>query len=102
MFRVTIGPKAFTCLRILEMDDEADEKGILAELYVTRAGRTVLFRRFNGRQWGRKPGWPYMKQPPWDEHFPDHDRLVIDGVTYVHWYTCLSHLSLGITPLRAG
>lgn len=93
MYRVKIGRRAFTCLRILDFDAAAGgvkEKGTLMEAYVTRAGRTVLERRYNGRLWGRG-------KPPWDERFPDHNRIVTDGVTFVHWYDCLSGLACGIT-----
>lgn len=101
IFRVKIGARAFTCLRVLDIEGEPSEKGILYSSYITRKGRTVLGRRYNGRQWGRKPGWPYAEKPPWDERFPDHDRMVINGITYVHWYDCLSDLGCGVSQRRA-
>jgi hypothetical protein len=96
MFRVKVAENAFTCLRILDVR-EPSETGILAEQYLTRAGRTVLFRRYNGRQWGRHRGSIY-DGPAWDERFPHHSRIVIDGITFVHWYDCLSELAIGATP----
>ena len=98
VFRVCVGERRFTCLRVLEIDVPPSESGILSVGYVTRQGRTVLDRRYNGRQWARHEGSSFAKQPPWDERFPDHDRIVINGVTYVHWYDCLSHTALGIEP----
>ena len=98
VFRVSIGERRFTCLRVLSVDVPPSEDGTLYMAYVTRQGRAVLGRRYNGRQWGRKPGWPYLEKPPWDERLPEHDRMVINGVTYVHWYDCLSHTALGIKP----
>ncbi len=98
VYRVRIGDRAFTCLRVIGLDFPPTERSVLFMSYVTRRGLTVLGRRYNGRLWGHNPDWPYVKQGPWDEHFPDHDRIVINGVTYVHWYDCLGHVSLGIDP----
>ncbi len=100
MFRVRIGERALTCLRVLDVHEEPSEKGILFEAYLTRTGRTVLGRRYNGRQWGRQPGSAHAKRPPWDERFPKHNQIVIDGVMFVHWYDCLSGLAVGITQRR--
>ena len=90
MFRVTIGGRAFTCLRTIDCEYDSHpgtEHGVLFEAYITRKGRTVLGRRYNGRFWAVKSNaWG---GPPWDERYPDNERLVIDGVTYVHWYDCL-------------
>ena len=61
------------------------------EAYLEKNGRTVLFRRYNGRKW--KLGG---ERRPWDEAFPEHRRLVIEGVTYVHWYDCLTGLACGL------
>ncbi len=100
-FKVRIGTRRFDCLRVLEIESPGKlaEQGILCEAYLTRAGRTVLWRRYNGRLWkiGRKA--PYGERP-WDERLPQHARLVINGATFVHWYDCLTNLSCGI-DLRA-
>jgi hypothetical protein len=100
IFRVKIGARAFTCLRILDIESKPSEKGILYISYITRKGRTVLGRRYNGRQWALHRGSEYAGLP-WDERFPKNDRLVIDGVTFVHWYDVLSHLAFAITTPRA-
>ncbi|MFO7900171.1 MAG: hypothetical protein R6V58_14070 [Planctomycetota bacterium] len=48
--RVRIGQRAFTCLRVLDLDEgQPDERGILMEGYLTRAGRTILCRRYMWR-----------------------------------------------------
>ena len=26
----------------------------------------------------------------WSEKLPDNERLTINGITFVHWYDCLS------------
>lgn len=92
LYTVTVGAQSFECLRVLDPgQEEASEKGILVEAFITRHGRTILFRRYNGRLWGI--GLESTRSP-WDEQLPANQRIVIDGVTYVHWYDCLTHLAL--------
>jgi hypothetical protein len=93
---VTIGPSSFTCLRVLDVAPVFTEESTLMEGYLIREGRTVLCRRYNGRQWSRKPGSAHADKPPWDERFPTHNRIVIDGVTFVHWYDCLTDRACGV------
>jgi hypothetical protein len=94
MFRVRVGERAFTCLRVLDAGQEPSEEGILVEAFLNRRGRTVLFRRHNGRLWavGRQ------HDQPWDEKLPDQARIVIDGRVFVHWYDCLTDVALGPAP----
>lgn len=54
-----------------------------------------ISRRYNGRQWHVTAEGAY--RIPWDERFPDNQRLVIDGVTFVQWYDCLSGLACGLS-----
>ncbi len=59
--------------------------GTLTEQYIDQNGRTVLWRRFNRDDWaidryGRK----------WSEQFPENERIMVNGATYVHWYDCIS------------
>ncbi len=96
VWRVTIEGRAFTCLRVLDVPAQPTERDSLFESYVTRQGREVLGRRYNGRQWGRDRCTAYAAGPPWDERFPDSGRLVVDGVTFIHWYDCLPHWACGI------
>jgi len=98
VWRVQIGGRRFTCLRVI---DECDDEDTLMEVFLTRRGRTVLCRRYNERLWEcdnpavwRK--WMGCEPRPWDEQLPDHARIVIDGRVYVHWYDCLTGLALGI------
>lgn len=91
IFSVKIDDRSFTCLRVFDAEDVPREEGELIEAYLTREGRTVLCRRYNGRRWKRGED-----QPTWDEQFPEHARIVIDGVMFVHWYDCLSDLACGI------
>lgn len=92
LYTVTVGAQSFECLRVLDPGHEASEKGILVEAFLTRHGRTVVFRRYNGRLWGTGPD---STRPPWDQQLPTNQQIIIDGVTYVHWYDCLTHFALG-------
>ncbi len=105
VFQVLVGDRAFRCLRCLSLHDadEPTDTSLLVETYITPEGRTILFRRYNAPEWGRRPGAAYAQQPRWDQRFPDHARLVVEGVTFTHWYDCLSHLACGIlVPPCAG
>jgi len=97
MFRVQIAQRSFTCLRVLDGGLAPSETETLVEAYVNKKGRTVLFRRYNGRLWAIGGGSGYDGLP-WDQRFPDHQRIVIDRVTFVHWYDCLTDIACGISP----
>ena len=57
------------------------------------AGRTVYWRRYNGRLWRVDPQASGEKSTPWDERLSDQARIVVDGCTFVHWYDCLTQSS---------
>ena len=59
-------------------------EGMISEQYLSREGRTVLWRRFNRDDWrsDRYGG-------TWSERLPDNERLMVNGEVYVHWYDCL-------------
>ena len=104
LFDVTVGKRHARCLRVIDLElrggqgqcnAESLEKSLLAESYHTADGSVFLFRRFNGRLWALRPGSPYGNDPrPWDQRFPDNQRLVINGETFVHWYDCLTDTSV--------
>lgn len=98
VFSVKIGDRrAAPCLRVFDFDGGPVERGELVEAYLNRAGRTVLFRRYNGLRWRTKPG-----DPTWSEKLPGHAQVVVNGVTFVHWYDCLTDTALGMAsmPIR--
>jgi hypothetical protein len=97
---VKIDNHTFDCIRVIDLDPVFSEKSVLMEGFLTRAGRTILCRRYNGRQWAMGTEWQDGSRPdvPWDERYPGHNRIVIDGVTFVHWYDCLSDRACGIDP----
>ncbi len=79
MYSVRIGGRQFTCLRVLDVEEEPDQEGILVEAFLTRQGRTVLFRRYHGRLWGKNHG-----RSPRGAAAPHHARWVIGGWVDVH------------------
>ena len=100
VFDVQIGRRHFTCLRVFEIIKykQAAERGQVIEAYITRAGRTVVYRRYNGNRFGKHDAPPHNwgKAMTWEEDLPHAARLVVDGVTYVHYYDELSAAACGI------
>ena len=98
VFDVQIGRQHFTCLRVFEIEKEATERDVMIEAYITQAGRTVLFRRYNGNRWAKRDAPPHNwgEEMTWEEDLPHTDRKVIDGVTYVHYYDNLTDAACGI------
>ncbi len=82
-YQVEIAGKRYDTVCV--MDVETYNSGVVSEQFLDRSGRTVLWRRYNRDDWaidryGRK----------WSEQLPDNDRLTVNGVTYVHWYDCIT------------
>ena len=98
-FAVTIGQKRFDCFRLLNIEKETTERDVLVEAYVTEAGRTVLFRRYNGNSWAKsdRPPHNWGTELTWAEDLPFNDRIVIDGMTFVHYYDSLTDVACGIS-----
>ena len=98
VFDVQIGQQRFTCMRVFEIEKEATERDVIVEAYITQAGRTVLFRRYNGNRWAKKDAPPHNwgEEMTWEEDLPHTDRIIIDGVTYVHYYDNLTDAACGI------
>lgn len=98
VFDIHVGGRQFTCLRVIDLDQNATERDNLIEAYITPAGRTVLCRRYNGSRWGKSDAPPHNwgEAMTWEADLPENDRIVIDGVTYVHWYDRLSAAACGI------
>ena len=91
VYTVTVADTTETCLRVIDLHGEKPEDILLMEAFLTRDGRAMLSRRYNGVEWqSERRGFR------WDERFPDNARLVIDGVTYVHWYDCIPGWPLAV------
>jgi hypothetical protein len=84
IFEVTIGERKFECLRLI---DRWENTRGLVENYISRDGRSILFRRYNHPVWKLER---YKKR--WDEALPDTNRIYINSEKYVHWYDCLSDI----------
>jgi len=61
-------------------------------------GRLIACRRDNARLWGHAGCRVFADRALWDEHPPDAQRLVVDGVPFVHWHDCLGRLAVGVVP----
>ncbi len=100
VFDVQIGRRHFTCLRVFEIIKykQSAERGQIIEAYITRAGRTVLYRRYNGNRRGKHDAPPHNsgEAMTWEEDLPHAARLVVDGVTFVHHYDELTAVACGI------
>lgn len=82
-YTVTIGGRSFDTVCV--MDIETYNCGVVGEQFLDASGRTVLWRRFNRDDWALEQ---YGK--PWSELLPENERLEVNGVTYVHWYDCIT------------
>lgn len=80
-YEVSINARLYDTVSVVEYFSN----GALTEHYVDRAGRTVLWRRFNKNDWAHKR---YGKL--WSEMLPENQRLRVNGEVYVHWYDCIS------------
>ena len=83
-FKITMNNKAYETVRIIDYQN-GNNGGMLCEYYVDKNGCTVLWRRFNKNDWADSR---YKK--PWTELFPENERLIVNGETYVHWYDCVT------------
>lgn len=83
--RYTVKIAGKTWDTICVMDVETYMGGMATEQYIDRSGRTVLWRRFNSDDWQQAR---YGRT--WTQMLPDSERIVIDDVTYVHWYDCIT------------
>ena len=95
VFDVQIGQQRFTCMRVFEIEKEATVRDVMVEAYITQAGRTVLFRRYNSNRWAKKDAPPHNwgKEITWEKDLPHTDRIVVDGVTYIHYYDNLTDVA---------
>ena len=82
-FSVTFNGKTYDTVRVTEAEGYND--AVLSETYLDKNGRTVLWRRFNAVDWHISH---YEK--PWTELLPNNERLTVNGVTYIHWYDCMT------------
>ena len=98
-YNVTIDENTFHCLRVLDVDISNPHGGELAEVFVESGGRTVFFRRYDGR---------YLRGHDLVSKYPNNRRIVINDVIYVHsdcsgWaHDQLTSVLPFIQPLNSG
>lgn len=80
---VTIGGRTYDTVCV--MDVETYNSGVVSEQFLDKNGRTILWRRFNRNDWAAD-----QYGGLWTELLPDNERLSVNGVTYVHWYDCVT------------
>ena len=78
-YTVTIAGKRYDTVCL--MDVESFDESVATMQYLDKNGRTVLWRRFNRRDWHRRD---------WVELLPENERITVNGETYVHWYDCIT------------
>lgn len=82
-YTITIGGKNYDTVCV--MDIETYNCGVVSEQFLDKDGKTILWRRYNRDDWAIDR---YKKL--WSEQLPENDRLVVNGITYVHWYDCIT------------
>lgn len=82
-YNVTIGGKSYdtVCAMIIENCD----CGVLSEQFLDKNGKTILWRRFNRDDWAIE-----RCKKPWSEQLPENEKISVNGMTYVHWYDCIT------------
>ena len=95
IFAVRVGSRTFNCTCVVEMEKDVTELDVIILAYVDGGGRTVLFRRYDGDR-----RVPHDGSPPRRDLLPDADRLVIDGMTFVHSYDYLTAEACGVAYTR--
>jgi hypothetical protein len=75
-YTVQIGEHTHECIRLLEIDEKADEGSEMNEVYLNRDGRSVYRRQHRGMRMG------YNGVPP-NVRFPTAQIITIDGCKYV-------------------
>ena len=83
-YTVTISGKVYDTVRVLSLNSYYGDY-VGCEQYLDENGRTVLWRRFNRDDWAMDR---YPKR--WSEQLPENDKLTVNGMTYVHWYDCIT------------
>lgn len=82
-YTVTIGGKSYDTVCVLDI--ETYNAGVFSEQFLDKNGKTILWRRYNRDDWAID----YYKKK-WSEILPDNQRITVNGITYVHWYDCIT------------
>ena len=82
-YTVTINGKNYDTVCV--MDIETYNCEFVIEQYLDKNGRTILWRRFNRNDWAID-----RYKILWSEQLPQNEQIVVNGITYVHWYDCIT------------
>ncbi len=83
-YTVTINGTSYDTVRLIDYQN-SKKGGMVCEHYLDKNGRAILWRRFN------RIDWAYSRYGKlWTEMLPGNETLTINGVTYVHWYDCVT------------
>lgn len=89
--RVRIAEREWRAARVLHVTTEdIDDRGSLAEIFITDAGLPLLVRSYKAPHWGMGT----RTTIPWDERLPEADCLQVNGQRFVHWEDRLDAASL--------
>ena len=91
VFAVRVGEQTLTCTRVVEMEKDASELDVVIFAFVDDGGRTILFRRYDGN---RRVARDESRNR--QDLLPQAERIVIDGMTFVHSYDYLTAMACGI------
>ncbi len=91
VFAVRVGEQTLTCTRVVEMEKDASELDVVIFAFVDDGGRTILFRRYDGNRRVARDESRNRR-----DLLPEAERIVIDGMTFVHSYDYLTAMACGI------
>ena len=86
-YEVTMDGRTYDTICVIDV--ETYDEGVLTEQFIDKNGKTVLWRRFNRFDWHKD------RYGDWREKLPESERLIVDGVEYVHWYDSVSDYTQG-------
>ena len=82
-YQVNIEGKTYDTICVIDFGTYDD--GVLIEQFLDSKGRTILWRRYNRDDLNLS-----FYGTPWSERFPQNDRIIANGVTYVNWYDSIT------------
>ena len=90
--RVTIGEQSWKCLKVIcaaQCNKTTDgSPAVVAEWYVSEAGRTIFFRRYNGK------GYAAPDKPSSFESLEGNIEIKFEGRLFRHFYDCIPDIAL--------
>lgn len=82
-YTITIGGKSYDTVCVMVI--EAYNCGVVSEQFLDYNGKTILWRRYNRDDWAIDH---YKKK--WSDLLTDNEKLIVNGIAYVHWYDCIT------------